>query len=294
MRHPDFVEVYDTSSTRGIRRKLIARFDAIRQVGHGVTGSGVDVAVKDSWDITLNVHPEWADALQLLNEAVFAGLNRYLRRYPHLVLAPTQLKSSDPATGALVALDAERLVAGDDATLGSILMTLFRPGSINLQKYLADQGAYPYWHCEHYPSPAFDNAESLDRSRLWTIYRNHGFVAGETECPYQGRKIVPKTSSLLIAPTAFKHTHRGNMQKGRGQVHRNQLDSLQSLRGDLSQGACGEVTGRVRRRDASRRHAPARFTNSSMRAASVSRLNGLVSTCMSWSRWPLPITALSA
>jgi hypothetical protein len=25
---------------------------------------------------------------------------------------------------------------------------------------------------------------------------------------------VPKTGSLLIAPTAFTHTHRGNMPKG--------------------------------------------------------------------------------
>ena len=28
------------------------------------------------------------------------------------------------------------------------------------------------------------------------------------------RKIVPRTGSLLIAPAAFTHTHRGNVPKG--------------------------------------------------------------------------------
>ena len=37
---------------------------------------------------------------------------------------------------------------------------------------------------------------------------------GETEFLHQQRKIAPKTGTLLIAPTAFTHTHRGNMPKG--------------------------------------------------------------------------------
>jgi len=41
---------------------------------------------------------------------------------------------------------------------------------------------------------------------LWTIYLNDGFDEGETEFAYQGRKIKPKTGSLLIAPTAFIRT----------------------------------------------------------------------------------------
>ena len=49
---------------------------------------------------------------------------------------------------------------------------------------------------------------------LWTIYLNEGFRGGETEFLYQNRRIAPKTGSLLIAPTAFTHTHRGNMPKG--------------------------------------------------------------------------------
>jgi hypothetical protein len=70
-----------------------------------------------------------------------------------------------------------------------------------------------YWHCELYPSPQPDHADSLHRVVLWTIYLNDDFDEGETEFLYQRRKIVPKTGSLLIAPTAFTHTHRGNRPK---------------------------------------------------------------------------------
>ena len=49
---------------------------------------------------------------------------------------------------------------------------------------------------------------------LWTIYLNDEFEAGETEFLYQQRKIRPRTGSLLIAPTSFTHTHRGNRPEG--------------------------------------------------------------------------------
>ena len=54
------------------------------------------------------------------------------------------------------------------------------------------------------------DAETLHRHVLWTIYLNDGFDAGETEFLFQQRKIAPRTGDLLIAPTAFTHTHRGN------------------------------------------------------------------------------------
>src|SRR4030095_8611937 len=105
--------------------------------------SVVDIAVKNSWDIPLDSHPVWTDVKQALNDAVLVGLRRYLRRYAYAALAPLRLQIPDPATGVLVNLDAERLAALDDATLSMLITQVFRPGSINLQKYLADQGSYP-------------------------------------------------------------------------------------------------------------------------------------------------------
>ena len=209
---PDFIEVYDGVLDGATCRALIARFEASGVAQRGQTGSGVDVTLKDSWDIPLNAHPAFADVKQQLNEASLTGLKQYLRRYAQAALAPLRLQLPGADGGPPVALDAGLLAALDDGTLSAVIRTVFRPGSINLQKYVADEGGYPYWHSEQYP--ALDHGEALHRALLWTIYLNDGFEAGETEFMYQGRKIVPKAGSLLIAPTAFTHTHRGNRPRG--------------------------------------------------------------------------------
>jgi hypothetical protein len=208
----DFVEVYENAVDPAICRALIERFERSGQARRGETGGGVDASLKDSWDIPLHVQPGWTDVQQTLNDAVLVGFKRYLRKYAHAALAPMRLQRKDEATGAMVALDADAIAALDEPTLNSIVMMLFRPGTINLQKYLADQGGYPYWHCELYPQ--LDHGEALHRVVLWTVYLNDGFDEGETEFLYQRRKISPRAGSLLLAPTAFTHTHRGNMPKG--------------------------------------------------------------------------------
>jgi hypothetical protein len=93
-----------------------------------------------------------------------------------------------------------------------IVEQVLRPGSINLQRYTADEGGYPYWHCELYPQDGA--SESLHRLLLWTVYLNDDFSEGETEFLYQHKRVKPMLGSVLIAPTAFTHTHRGNMPKG--------------------------------------------------------------------------------
>jgi hypothetical protein len=210
--YPDFIEVYDEVLDAATCAALIRRFDASGQAVRGQTGSGVDTSLKDSWDICITDHAEWNDVVVRFNQAVMGGLKLYLRQYAHAALAPLQLKIPDPTTGQYKVLDAKGLADLDDQMLTAIIMKVFRPGTINIQKYIADQGGYPYWHCELYPKA--DNGETLHRVVLWTIYLNDAFAEGETEFLYQHRKIKPRTGSLLIAPTAFTHTHRGNMPKG--------------------------------------------------------------------------------
>lgn len=211
MTAPDFIEVYDGALSPEACRALIARFQASARVQRGETGSGVDVSLKDSWDILISRHPEWADACAQLNDAVITGFKHYLRRYAHLALAPLKLQMRQP-DGSARLLDAEAVAAFDEDALMGLIAKVFRPGAINLQRYLADQGGYPYWHCEQYPK--LDQGEALHRAVLWTIYLNDDFAEGETEFLYQGRKIAPRTGSLLIAPGGFTHTHRGNQPRG--------------------------------------------------------------------------------
>ena len=208
----DFIEVYDQALDADSCKALIDRFERSGQAQRGSTGSGVDVSMKDSWDIGLDQAPGWADVREQLNEAVLRGLRDYLRRYAHVALAPLQLKMQRPGSNELVLLDAEGVAALDDVLLNGLIAKVFRPGSINLQKYIAGQGGYPYWHCEQYPR--LDQGEALHRAVLWTVYLNDDFDAGETEFLYQQRLITPRTGSLLIAPTAFTHTHRGNRPLG--------------------------------------------------------------------------------
>ncbi|MFY9513189.1 MAG: 2OG-Fe(II) oxygenase [Rubrivivax sp.] len=209
---PDFIEVYEDALDAATCQALIARFNSSGLARRGATGGGVDVKLKDSWDICIDEHAAWLDVQRRLNEVAFGCLCRYVRRYPHTVLAPLQLKLPDPQSGQLVLIDAERLQAMDDALLGQLLGQVLRPGTINLQRYIADQGGYPYWHSEQYPQR--DKTEALHRVLLWSVYLNDGFGGGETEFLYQQRRIVPKTGALLVAPAAFTHTHRGNLARG--------------------------------------------------------------------------------
>jgi len=212
MSNGDFIEVYDGALAPAVCAALIRRLDASGEAVRGSTGGGVDLKLKNSWDIPISGRPQWLDAERALNAAMMTGLACYLRCYPYTVLAPLSLRVPD-ASGVPVLLDAERVAALPDNMLQALIRKTLRPGAINLQKYISDQGGYPYWHCELYPKAGDVHAEILHRTLLWTIYLNDGFAQGETEFFHQHRKITPRTGTLLIAPAAFTHTHRGNMPK---------------------------------------------------------------------------------
>jgi hypothetical protein len=209
----DFIEVYEGALDAKVCAALIQRFDASGQAVRGSTGGGVDIALKDSWDIQITGNPQWADAERALNAAMMSGVLRYLRKYPYTVLAPMSLRMPNPSGGAPILLGPTHLAALSDDALQALTRKTFRPGSINLQKYISDQGGYPYWHCELYPKLGDATAQTLHRTLLWTLYLNDAFAEGETEFLHQRRKIKPRTGALLIAPAAFTHTHRGNMPK---------------------------------------------------------------------------------
>ena len=207
----DFVEVYENALPADACAELVRAFEASGAAVPGRVGGGVLPDLKDSRDIHISGRPEWRDAENALNHAVFAGLLKYLRTYRFALIAPLMLQTKAP-DGTLRRIAADDFDAMSDDMLAGLVRAVLRPGAINLQRYTGGQGGYPYWHCELYPKDA--SAETLHRHVLWTIYLNDGFAAGETEFLYQQRRIVPKAGSLLIAPAAFTHTHRGNRPVG--------------------------------------------------------------------------------
>jgi hypothetical protein len=209
---PDFIEVYPGALAREQCAAIVAQFLRSGQAVRGATGSGVDTSLKDSWDIEITGRADWAAAHQAIQQAAFAGLAEYVRKYRYTLLAPLAIGMRDDASGTARRLDADGLTALPPDRYDAVLQYAFRPGSINLQRYLADQGGYPYWHCEHYPKAG--SVDPLHRVLLYTIYLNDGFAEGETEFFYQQRKIVPRAGDLLVAPAFFTHTHRGNRPRG--------------------------------------------------------------------------------
>ena len=212
MQPADFIEVYEDALDAATCATLVERMRRSDALQPGRVGGGVFPELKRSRDVAINGKPEWLDAEAALNNAVFAGLLRYVRRYPQVLLSPLMLQQLGD-DGVPRRLQAEELAQMDDAALAPLVTTCLRPGAINLQWYAAGEGGgYPYWHCELYPRDP--QGETLHRHLLWTLYLNEGFAAGETEFLFQQRKVVPRTGSLLIAPTAFTHTHRGNRPEG--------------------------------------------------------------------------------
>jgi hypothetical protein len=207
----DFIEVYPGALAAEACDAIVARLRASDALQPGQVGGGVHPELKHSRDLSISDRADWADVAQALNVAVYAGLLAYLRRYPQALVAPLMLQQPD-GSGGLRRLSAEDIAALDDRALGQLARTCLRPGQVNLQWYRAGEGGYPYWHCELYPRAG--DGETLHRHLLWTVYLNEGFAGGETEFLFQQRKVAPRRGDLLIAPTAFTHTHRGNRPEG--------------------------------------------------------------------------------
>ncbi len=211
MQGGDFIEIYEDAVPAAACAQIIRRFEDCGQDQPGLVGGGLFPDLKHSRDISITGKEEWRDVEASFVQAVLKGLALYLRKYPYTLIAPLMVQhGANPG-------EVRRLVAEDfptlpDDTLDDVIRSIFRPGRINLQRYRAGEGGYPYWHCELYPRDP--GCETLHRHLLWTVYLNDDFQAGETEFFHQQRKVAPRTGSLLIAPAAFTHTHRGNRPEG--------------------------------------------------------------------------------
>ena len=96
----DFIEVYEGLVDPAICAAICRRFDSSAH-GEGLVGSGLYPELKKSRDLAITGLVEWNDMAALLMEAVLKALLRYLRKYPHVLVAPLILiflpaKDGDP------------------------------------------------------------------------------------------------------------------------------------------------------------------------------------------------------
>lgn len=74
---------------------------------------------------------------------------------------------------------------------------------VKIQKTIPGQG-YHTWHCES------TNRHNSNRLLAFILYLNDVEEGGETEFLYLSKRITPKKNRLVLWPSGFTHTHRGN------------------------------------------------------------------------------------
>jgi hypothetical protein len=205
----DFIGIYDEALSAEQCAHILQRFESSDKVVRGRTGAGVDVAKKDSWDLTITQHPEWQDVAGLMASTLRRHLAQYVDRYRALVLGALSPMVAHPDTGQPVALSLDNFDDCGRPHLDALVQAMYRCGQINLQKYLRGSGGYHHWHSEIYPQNA--SCETLHRVLLFQYYLNDVEDGGETEFLYQGRKVEAKRGRLIIAPAGFSHTHKGHV-----------------------------------------------------------------------------------
>jgi len=115
----------------------------------------------------------------------------------------------NPLDGQRTTLTVENFEQFGVKFLPGLVQRCYRSDVVNLQKYAKGTGNFRHWHSEVYPEAGTDRA--LRRVLFWICYLNDVVEGGETEFLYQTTKVEPRAGRVLIAPTGFTHTHRGNV-----------------------------------------------------------------------------------
>lgn len=204
----DFIEIHDGVLEPKLCEDLIQRFNKSPQVHRGRTGHGVDLEKKDSFDLTINLVPEWESTVRLLMDKAFPPLRSYLRKYLYTLIGAVSPALKHPKTGRMVTLTEQNFAELGDPLLDQLIGSFYRYGMLNIQKYLKSSGGYPHWHSEVYPKD--EKCEPLHRVLAFQFYLNDVAKGGETEFYYQQRKVESKAGRMIIFPAGFTHTHRGN------------------------------------------------------------------------------------
>jgi len=212
-RSPDFIEVFENALSPELCQQLITAFEGSGRKLPGEVGGGVMKDLKDSDDILVSGPPEWRQAENLINEAIFPCLLTYLRRHAYVVLAPLMLQKQSP-DGKRVQLD-----AGDIASMAeSDLAGRERSRQSGSHRIPPRQDQYPAISRGQGRLPVLA-LRDLSQGRILRGTASHLAVDDLSQRRFRGGRnrvllITPKRGAALIAPSGFTHTHRGNTPKG--------------------------------------------------------------------------------
>ena len=204
----DFIEVYDDVLPAEFCQRSIEAFEASPYKMEGRRTGGVDKQEKESVDLYLARHAEYANWQQQIYSYTAAKLIEYAEKHHHVITGAFTLNVPHPTTGRPVKLNEANFAEVGMHHLSALVGQLFRPGPIQAQKYPRQTGGYHAWHSE--VAPQAGTFENLHRVLFFMYYLNDVAEGGETEFFYQQRKVQPRQGRMVIAPAYFTHTHRGN------------------------------------------------------------------------------------
>lgn len=205
----DFIKVYENVLDDDFCDELCNIFDESPYANMGQTGGGVDKEKKVSSDLALFRHQEYNDVLLKIMPKLGNSFVNYLQEFYTLIISMFSLNVYHPVSKEPTRLTAENFDEVGLPQLHILMQQLFYILPPQLQKYHKGVGNYAYWHSGTYPELGENHA--LHRVLLYILYLNDVEEGGETEFLYQNKKIKPKKGSLVIAPSFFTHTHRGNV-----------------------------------------------------------------------------------
>lgn len=207
----DFIEIYDNALDAATCDEIIQKFETSDQIHRGLTGLGVDLAKKDSYDLKITGLPEWLDIESRVLSTTFGYLKKYFRKYLFALVGAISPGLFDPKTNQTITLTPENFDQFESVFMDDVIKHIYRRDFIKVQKYLKGTGGYHHWHSEIFPDPDSAGEESLHRVLFFQYYLNTLGEGGETEFFYQNLKVKPQQGRLLIAPAGFTHAHKGNI-----------------------------------------------------------------------------------
>ena len=207
----DFIKVIPDVLSHKLCDQLIAKFNKHPGTFEGRTGGGVDTAKKRSRDISVSSQHEFKDEFTQLVHKTTRHVIDYFDEYFFAVIGPLGIQMMNPETGQAESVTQDNYERLAKPQMDNIVPQFFRFGDINMQKYQAGKGGYPYWHSEVYPQ--LPNNDALHRILLFMYYLNDVEEGGETDFYYQEKSIKPQKGTMVIAPAYFTHTHRGNIPR---------------------------------------------------------------------------------
>ena len=171
----DFIGIFDNVVDEAYCKKVIQHFESVKTI-HRSAHENVSHLQKDTemYFLATETDSTIIDFNQQILEDFMKGLNialaKYKKQYPILI---NGIKKYD------------------------------LNNDVKIQRTLPGQG-YHIWHCES------SSLATARRMILVFLYLNDCKEGGETEFLYQHKRISPKTGRLILAPTGWTHTHRGN------------------------------------------------------------------------------------